>query len=144
MEETKQNKFRGELSEKYLFIAFEALGLYEYYGKQYETLNKQIQEMEARAAEATKRINDLEEKKSGNKKTAEEKAMIAGFKDDAKKYSARVASVSELRKKLFEKSANYQTEGAMALEKSEFFDNFKLKTPEMIAADKEKPVEPKQ
>ncbi len=144
MEETKQNKFREELSDKYLFIAFEALGLYEYYGSQYESLNKNVEEMEARMVEANERIRALETQDTGKKKTPEDKKTLLGYKDDARNYGERIKSVSEMRKKLFEKTTAYQSEGMMAFEKSDFFAKFKLKTPEMIAADKEKPVEPKQ
>jgi len=137
MDKTKQDKFREELSDKYLFLAFEAFGLYDYYGAQYQAIDKQITEWEARQKEAKEKATALEEKKD---KTPVEKQLAKDFRKDIVSYAERIKSVTDLRKKLFEKATAYQQEGGIALEKSELFTKFTLKTPEQIAADKEKQV----
>ena len=138
MDKTKQDKFREELSDKYLILAFEHLGLYDYYGAQYQAIEKQITEWEQRQNEAKEKATEIESKKD---KTPVEKQLAKDFRKDIVSYRERIKSVTELRKKLFEKATAHQQEGAIALEKSEMFTKFSLKTPEQIEADKEKPVE---
>lgn len=143
MEETKQIKFRSELEEKYLLLAFESCGLYEYYGKQYQAIEKQVMDLEARKNEASKMAQDINAKPKAEVKPAD-RMRVRDLREDVRKYEKQIESVKEIMQKVFQKSSGYQNEAGQFFEKAGMFKTFTLKTPEQIEADKKKPVDQKQ
>lgn len=133
MEKTSQEKYRGELIAKYEQRAWECLALYNYYGRQYAEIEKQVTDIENKKKEAEEKIRATE---GSGKLTVEKRNMIKGLKKDCEQYEGRIKGVAELVKKFFEKSAAYREEGVRILEQIEDFKAFNLKTPQEIAKAK--------
>lgn len=140
METSSQDKYRIALIEKYESRAFECLALYNYYGRNYEAIEKGCKDLDARSEEAEAKIKEIEAQEGSH----ENYEKIKALKEDIKKFEKQIASVGEMGKKFFEKAASYQEEGGRILEQIEEFKVFKLKTPEQIAADKAPKSEPKK
>lgn len=132
MEKTSQEKYRAELIAKYEQRAFECLALYNYYGKEYSGIEKQVTDMQDKKAEAEKQIREMESVKSSVEIRNKRKAL----KKDCDQYDKRIESVSGLMKKFYEKTVSYREEGVRCLEQVEDFKAFNLKTPEEIAKSK--------
>lgn len=132
METLSQDKHRAALIEKYEMRAFECLALYNYYGRQYATIENNCQGLDKRIEEAEKQIADLDLQPHSKENGAKKKSL----KQDINGFKRQIQSVGELGKKFFEKATGYQEEGGRILEQIEDFKEFVLKTPAQIIADK--------
>lgn len=139
MEQTLQDKFKKDLFEKYSGLAFEALGLYNFYGQQYKEIEDQIKHAEDMAAKVQKQIDDL--KNSPQAHTFENRKKIKALITDVNSYTKRAKSGHGAREKFFKEATNFQERGTKYLDQAENFKSFKLKTPEEIEADKKAKAE---
>ncbi len=135
MEKTSQEKYRVAMIEKYEQRAWECLGLFDYWGKQYKAIDEQCLAMEKNKTEAQEKIDAIEA--SPDRHTAQNKDLKNSYRKDIQVYDARIKNVIEVVKKHHEKAISYREEGVRCLEIVEDLKVFTLKTPEQIAADKE-------
>lgn len=141
MEKTSQEKYRESLIEKYQERAWECLALYNYYGRQYAEIEKQVNEMQDRIKKCETEIREIEARDDHH--TVENKNRAKALKKDCEDYEKRIEGVGTAAKKLFDKSVGYREEGVRLLEQIEDFKAFNMKTPEEIEKAKveEKPAE---
>lgn len=137
MNQEKQDKFKVSLVEKYEQAAFEALAMYDYHGRQYATVEKQVEDMEKRIEECQKAISEIEALPDNH--TVENRNRIKALRKDIGEYEQRIKSVGEVAEKMFKESVGWREKGVRLLEQAEHILTFTLRTPEQIEADKAKP-----
>lgn len=134
MDKTLQEKFRNELVDAYLKVAWEAFANYDFYGKRYKKIEDQILDSEAKQASCNDQIEAIN--KLPNAHSVENREKIRLLKKDVDGYKERIENVINMRKKLWDETVAWQEKGSRLLEQAENFKSFRVKTPEEIEADK--------
>lgn len=140
MEQNLQNEFRIDLIKEYSKRAWECLALYNYYGQKYQAIEKGIKDMEGRIKDAEKMLSELPIE-PGKKMIDEVRKRRDGLRNDISEYKNRIQAVEKPAKAVHDKSVAYQEEASRLLEQIDEFKAFNVKTPEMIAEDKNKKTE---
>lgn len=139
MDKTLQEKYRLAVVEKYEERAWECLGLYDYYGKEYSKIEKNVKEYEDRVKTIEARIQEL--LGTPDSRTPGGRENIKGLKKDVQDYKNRIQGVAKVHKEYWDQSVKFREDAVRHLEQAENFKSFKVKTPEEIETDKGKPVE---
>ena len=139
MDHELQNKFRAALIEDYLKHAFDCLGLYDYYGKKYRSIEKQIEEMGRKRQACLDEIQKIGD--SPDYHTVENRDKVKALKKDIENYEGQMKGVEGAFKTLWNNAVKFREEGVKTLEIVENFRDFKLKSIEEVEAEQQKAKE---
>ena len=139
MNQELQQEFKSVLVKDYKKYAYEQLALYTYWGDKFKAIKAQVDDYEGRIKKAEDKVKEIS---AITPRTFELKEQLKAQHKDIDSYKKIVENAKAPYNELQKKCVGYQQRAVEALEQAKCIDEFVLKTPEEIAADKAKVESP--